>query len=199
MIEAGNENISLYQQEDPNDLYQAALEEDTLTIYSVSSRIFDVKEYFEKEYPGLTVEIKDIRGNDVVAMLTANYENKEYDCDIVICSDCDGSLRLELIEKKIVYPYLPEDIATHIKYKSEDGDVLFLGECILFFYNNYLFLESPIQNIWELTESKYYQKIVMANPLSSFSSFFFFSSIIIQTEAFFCSYFPAKVSLFVSV
>lgn len=43
------------------ELYERALKEDILVIYSVSSRVFEVKESFEQEYPGLTVEVKDIR------------------------------------------------------------------------------------------------------------------------------------------
>ena len=89
--------------ESAEELYQAALEEDTLVIYSVSSRVFEVKESFEQQYQGLTVEVKDIRGEDVVNMLQDNYEKENYACDLVICSDCNGRLNRELLEPSILY------------------------------------------------------------------------------------------------
>ena len=43
------------------ELYDKALEEGTIIVYTVSTRTVDVKESFEKEYPGLTVEVRDLR------------------------------------------------------------------------------------------------------------------------------------------
>ena len=54
-IKMSTENVILYDYEDPQVLYQNALEEDTLIVYSVSSRMFEVKESFEKDYPGLKI------------------------------------------------------------------------------------------------------------------------------------------------
>ena len=109
------ENANLTDTMSADELYQEALNEDTMVIYSVSSRMFEVKESFENEYPGLTVEIKDVRGNDLVDMLLKNYEREEYGCDLVVCSDSDGSLKKELLEPGIVYSYIPWDIESHIK------------------------------------------------------------------------------------
>lgn len=165
------------------ELYQEALKEDTLVIYSVSSRTFEVKESFEKEYPGLTVEVKDIRGDDVVDMLHSNYEKGEYNCDLVICSDCDGRLYKELIEPGILYAYTPFDIKPNMKEGHADRETVFLGEALLLFYNSTVFDEQPIQNIWALTEEAYKGKIIMANPLSSFSTYGFCTAMFAEQEA----------------
>lgn len=167
--------------ESAEELYHAALEEDTLVIYSVSSRVFEVKESFEQEYPGLTVEIKDIRGEDVVSMLLDNYDTENYACDLVICSDCNGALTCELLEPGILYPYIPWDIAPKMKEGHADNDLVFVGETIMFFYNEQVFDEQPIQNIWELTEEQYKGKILMANPLSSFSTYGFCSAVLSES------------------
>lgn len=161
------------------ELYQKALEEDTLVIYSVSSRVFEVKKSFEEEYKGLTVEIKDVRGNDVVGQLQQNYKEKNYQCDLVICSDNDGSLFKKLIEPGIIYPYIPHDIANVMKEGHADGELMFLGETLMLFYNGDIFHEVPIKNIWELTEKKYNRKIIIANPLRSFSTYGY-SAMLIQ-------------------
>lgn len=164
------------------ELYQAALEEDILTIYSVSSRVFDVKESFEKEYPGLTVDIKDVRGNDLVKMVKESYQSENYACDLIICSDCDGSLYKELLEPGLAYTYIPQDIAPLMK-AGVVGDALdFMGEALIVVYNGAIFDESPIDNIWEMTEDIYKGKIIMANPLSSFSTNGFCSTVIRESK-----------------
>ncbi len=164
------------------ELYESALLEDTLVIYSVSSRAFEVKECFEKEYPGLTVEIKDIRGEDIVSMLQDNYEKENYACDLVICSDCNGTLNRVLLEPRILYSYVPTDIAPKIKEGHADNELVFVGEALMFFYNENVFGEQPIHNIWELTEKQYKGKIIMANPLSSFSTYGFCSAVLGEPE-----------------
>lgn len=157
--------------ESKDELYEAALSEDTLVLYSVSTRAFDVKESFEKEYPGLTVEITDVRGDDLVNQLLHNYEERNYQCDLVICSDNDGSLYNQLIKPGIIYPYIPKDIAPKMKPGHAEGELDFLGETMMLFYNGDLYKEAPIDNIWELTDGKYKGKIMMSNPLRSFTSY----------------------------
>lgn len=164
------------------ELYEAALLEDTLVIYSVSSRVFEVKESFEQEYPGLTVEIKDVRGEDIVNMLQDNYQKQNYACDLVICSDCNGRLNRDLLEPGILYSYIPTDIAPMMKEGHADHELVFVGEALMFFYNENAFAKQPIYNIWELTEEKYKGKIIMANPLSSFSTYGFCSAVLGEPE-----------------
>lgn len=173
---------NLLANESAVELYQAALEEDTLVIYSVSSRTFEVKESFEQEYPGLTVEIKDIRGEDIVSMLQDNYKKENYACDLVICSDCNGTLYRDLLEPGILYSYVPTDIAPKMKEGHADNELVFVGESLMFFYNEKVFSEQPIHNIWELTEEQYKGKIIMANPLSSFSTYGFCSAVLGEPE-----------------
>lgn len=176
------EEANLSGTESAEELYQAALEEDTLVIYSVSSRAFEVKESFERQYLGLTVEIKDIQGDDVVTMVKDNFEKENYACDLVICSDCNGSLSRELLEPGILYSYFPWDITPRMKAGHADKELDFVGEAIMIFYNENVFEEQPIHNIWELIEKRYKGKIIMANPLSSFSTYGFCSAVLGESE-----------------
>ncbi len=163
----------LDKEETKEELYEAALQEDTLRIYTVTTRVFDVKELFEKEYPGLTVDINHLRSNDLVSRLLQNYEQQDYQCDLVLCSNNDGSLYKELIEPGFIYPYIPKDIAPKMKEGHAKDDFLFLGETLMLFYNQEVFDEIPINNIWELTEDRFKGRIIMANPLRSFSTYGF--------------------------
>lgn len=182
-MEAWLERAELDDNYTKEELYEAALSEDTLVVYSVSSRVFQAKEAFEKEYPGLSVEIRDIRSGDVVNMLKENYRTGDFGCDVVLCSDCDGSLYKELIEPGILYTYIPWDIAPHIKEDCMEMELQFLGEAMLPFYNTDVFEKPPITNIWEMTEEAYRGKIMMASPLSSFSTYGFCAQIMQEEEA----------------
>ena len=164
------------------ELYQKALKENTLVVYSVSSRAFDAKETFEKEYPGLTVDVRDIRGDDIIKTVLSNYENNDYSCDLIICSDCDGSLYKELLEPGLAYSYIPWDISNHLRENDEEQGMVFLGEAMMLIYNDKLFKTQPIQNIWEMTEKKFKGKIIMASPLSSFSTYGFCATVIAESE-----------------
>ena len=164
------------------ELYQKALNEETLVVYSVSTRVFDAKETFEKTYPGLTVDVRDIRGDDIIKTILSNYENNDYSCDLIICSDCDGSLYKELLEPGIAYSYIPWDISNHLREKDEEQGMVFLGEAVMMIYNENLFKTQPIQNIWELTDKKFKGRIIMANPLSSFSTYGFCASLVAESE-----------------
>ena len=182
IMEAWLDKAALDKEETKEELYEAALSEDTLVIYSVSSRAFDVKESFEKEYPGLTVEIIDVRGNDLVSQLLQNYKDQNYQCDLVICSDNDGSLYNDLIQPRIIYPYIPKDIAPKMKEDHTDGKLDFLGEALMLYYNGHKYQKAPITNIWELTQGKYKGKIIMANPLRSFTTYGFNAMLIKESE-----------------
>ncbi|MFA9466263.1 MAG: ABC transporter substrate-binding protein [Velocimicrobium sp.] len=177
-METWLEKANLGATETKEELYEAAQSEDTLVIYTVTTRVFDVKESFEREYPGLTVEIKHVRSKDVVDQVKLNYEQEKYPCDLVICSDNDGSLNDQLVKPGIIYPYIPNDIAPKMKEGHADGELFFLGEALMLFYNGELYKEAPIKNIWELTQNKYKGKIIMANPLRSFSTYGFCSMLL---------------------
>ncbi len=172
-MEKWMEEANLDAVETKEELYEAALSEHTLVIYTVSTRVFDVKESFEKEYPGLTVEINHIRSGDLVDHLLQNYEKKDYLCDLVICSDNDASLYDQLIQPGIIYPYIPSDIASKMKEGHAEEELVFLGESLMLFYNGEAYKEAPVKNIWELTKEQYKGKIIMANPLRSFSTYGF--------------------------
>lgn len=168
--------------ETSEELYEKALDEGKLTVYTVSSRVFDAKKTFEEEYPGISVEVKDVRGNELVDMLKDNYENDNFDCDVVICSDCDGTLFKELIEPGIVYTWIPDDIANVMKDGSDMRELEFMGECMMLCYNTNVYDAQPVENLWELTEDRFQGKIMMANPLKSFSTYAFMAMLLQKDE-----------------
>ena len=169
--------------ETPGDLYEKALEEDVLIVYTVTTRITQVKEAFENDYPGLSVEVRDLRSPNLVDAVENNYTAGGSDCDVVVCSDNSGDFKARLVDTGIVVRYLPEDIGKHLKNNTRDDQVpSFINEAEMLFYDSGKYETCPISNIWELTESKYSGRIYMPNPLRSFSTYTLCSSVF-QPEA----------------
>lgn len=165
------EAANLDKLETAQELYELALKEDTLVVYSTTTRIYQVKESFEKAYPGLTVEVYDTRAHDLVEALLYSYKNQEWNCDIVICSDDNGSLTNELLPLKIVNKYVPYDIAGSLRKEANQDLLYFLGECEQLFYNTEVYQTCPVSNWWELTEPQWQGKVYMNSPLRSFPAY----------------------------
>ncbi len=155
------------------EMYEKALSEDVLTVYTVSTRVTGTKEVFEEQYPGLCVEIRDLRSPDLIDAIKTSYENGDSDFDVVICNDNSGDFKSTLVDTGIVVPYIPEDIRPRMKEGHVGESISFLDEAELVFYNAGRFQQQPISNIWEMTDEKYKGRIYLPNPLRSFSTYTF--------------------------
>lgn len=162
---------NLDAEEDKDELYQKALEESGLVVYSNTSRVAQVKQSFEKEYPGLVITVYDMRTGSIPDKLKENYENGQFDCDVVLCSDSTGIISHEFLPKGILTNYVPYDIKSKMRKGHYEEQLVFLGESQMIFYNSALHDKPPIENWWQLTEDNYKGKIVMSNPLTSYGTY----------------------------
>lgn len=182
-MDAWYEEAGLDEEETAEELYEQALEEGILVIYSTTTRIYDVKDTFEAEYPGLTVEIYDIRASDMVDALVESYEEGEILCDIVICSNDSGRLVEELIPKKIINKYVPYDIEPYLIEAANTELLMFVGEAEQLFYNSAVYEECPISNWWELTEEEWRGNVYMNSPLRSDPAYALLEAVLDNDEA----------------
>ena len=186
-IETKNMNI-ITDNSTPEELYEMALKEDTLVVYTVSTRVVDTKEAFEKAYPGLFVEVRDLRSPNLIEEVEKGGGDGSPVCDVVLCNDNSGEFKSRLIDTGIVVPFLPEDIGIHMEEAAADGMVSFLNEAEILFYSTKVYEDCPIENIWELTEEKYKDRIYMPNPLRSFSTYAFCASSLDHSAQFEAAY-----------
>ena len=176
------ESSHLAGDESVDELYEKALKEDILIVYTVSTRATEVKEGFEKEYPGLYVEVRDLRSPELIKEVGEIVDSGSYEADVVICNDNSGSFKSELVDTGKVFPYMSDDIGENMKPGYVGDMVTFLDEAELLFYNGTKYNECPISNIWELSEEKYHGKIMMPSPLRSFSTYAFCGAILDSSD-----------------
>ncbi len=167
------ENAALDAQESPQELYEKALKEDILVVYTVSTRLVQTKESFEAAYPGLSVELRDVRSPSLIEAVEEKHEKGLTDCDVVLCNDNSGEFKQRLTDRGLVYPYRPADIEAHRKPELGGDTSSFLIEAEMLFYNSADHESCPIENLWELTEERFRERIYMPNPLNSFSTYAF--------------------------
>lgn len=176
------EDANLDGIETPEELYQQALSEDILIVYSTTTRIYDVKESFEANYPGVFVEVYDTRATDLVESLKAAYEQEDWGCDIVISSDDTGTMTEELVPLHIVNKYVPPTISPFIKEDSNGVLLEFIKESTQLFYNYKAYPTCPIENWWELTQPEWNGKVYMNSPLRSYPAYGLFFSIVTHDD-----------------
>lgn len=178
----------LQAEQSAEELYEAAKGEGVLNIYTVSSRLFDVAESFQKQYPGLLVEVNYLRAEEMVEKVKQNKENGTYDCDILFITNGDGSITEDLIPNKLAYKYVPYDIKEKLRTGGSDEYLSILLEVPLLTYNEDYYTDVPITNWWELTEEEWREKLYITNPTKSMISYTLFSMFMENTEMMETSY-----------
>lgn len=181
-------NAQLSAKQSSEELYEAAKSEGVLNIYTVSSRLFDVAESFQEQYPELLVEVNYCRAEEMTEKVKQNQENGTYDCDLLFITNGDGSITEDLIPNKLAYMYVPYDIKDKLRTGGSDEYVSVLLEVPLLTYNDDFYSDLPISNWWELTEEKWRGKLYITNPTKSMISYTLFSMFMESNEKMEASY-----------
>ncbi len=169
--------------ETAEELYEAAKAEDVLTIYTVSSRVFDVVESFQKQYPGLLVEATYYRAEEIKEKLYEGRANGEIGCDLIFTTNGDGNLTQDLIPNHLAYKYIPYDIEDKMRKGGSSEYVSILLEAPLLAYNSEVYTDgAPLKNWWELTEPEWKGKLYVTDPTKSNISYTVFSMLISNTD-----------------
>ena len=174
-MQTWEENAMLNKEETTQELYEKALEENILQIYTVSGRLFDVAEAFQQKYPGLLVEVTYLRAEELTTKIKENVENNTYECDLIFITNGDGSLTEELIPEKLAYKYVPKSIENKLLATGNDAYLSVILEVALLCYNDSYYDTCPISNWWELLDSKWKGKLYITDPTRSMISYTIFS------------------------
>ena len=176
------EDAKLDARETPEELYAAALKEDTLVVYSTSTRMMDTAKSFEKHYTGLTVKVEDIREGELYDMLQNNYETENFDCDVICSADGRGILTNEFLPKMLAVKYVPYDISNKILPGNNEDTLMLAGEAPMLQYNDVYYPQPPVSNWWELTGDEWRGKVYMPNPVRSVTTMAFLSMIVKHSD-----------------
>ncbi len=178
------EDVGLNLDESSEELYQKALDEEggTVTIYSISSRMPRVKESFEKDYPGMTLEVYDINANDLSTKLLTEYNAGIRTADVIHSKEQTGDYVNNFFDKGILHNYQPESIFSGVDEKYLADITPLYMESDWWFYNDEVYQEAPITNWWDLTKPEWKGKFVLQDPTSTVSYMALFTTMVQHAE-----------------
>ncbi len=166
---AKDNGLGPYQPEtdDWEAITAAAIEEGKVTVYSNSSGVEDLYEAWEALYPDIELDAADTDGIDT--KMQAEQESGNVTGDIWFNSDghilygkfVPNEWMWWFVPRDVTIPELTEDFPFAIARHSTD----------VIAYNNAFHPDGcPLTNIWQLTESQYYGKFFMEDPVSDVST-----------------------------
>ena len=148
-----------------DELYELAKTEGKVVIYSISSRITSIKQSFEKQYPGITVEAYDISTNELYEKITREIDAKVYNADVIHIKDEDGMVYTEMVMPGKFSLYRPNDITAHIPESARRYSMPLYIELAQWFYNYEIFPNGPgVTSWWDLTKPEWKGRLVLQEP-----------------------------------
>lgn len=148
------------------ELAKAAEAEGKVVVYSVTSRIFRVKDAFEKAYPKIQLIPHDISSTRQVARIKAEQKARIYEADVAYIGEAPIIVN-ELVRPGHLKRYIPPGIATE-RVPPEYQRPLLARRLLtkVLMYNQEAHPHGPpVKNLWELTLPAWRSKVVMADPL----------------------------------
>lgn len=142
---------------------KAKSESGTMKIYSTTSLCGKAVESFMKKYPGLRVEYSSVSETDMFTKLTTEIGSAAEGADMALLQNAYMMQSL-LIDEGLVLNYVPSSIKPMIDDDYENPlAVLFVNK--LFLWNNTAG-DINLNNIWQLAEPDYKNKVFFKDPSS---------------------------------
>lgn len=148
----------------PEELYQIAKTEGSVTVFSLSSRIAQIETSFEAKYPGIDLIGVDLNSTRQIARLDAEQRAGIFAIDVLYLSEAPLVLRDLLPEGKVT-KYVPARVAGEVPPDLQEGLLTHRLSTRALMYNEAAYPDgSPIQNLWQLTMPEWRGKVLMEDP-----------------------------------
>lgn len=142
-------------------LVELAKKEGTLTIYSNSSRHSKAGESFEKKY-GIKVSSTQLKDIEIIEKISREAAANLKGADLVFVQD-SGRVYGELIKPGYLTNYVPPELKDKLAKEDQNPLVFeFFNKTIIF--NSENGEDSPIKNIWELTDPAWKGRFQVKDP-----------------------------------
>lgn len=165
------------------DLLPIALQEGNVTVFSLSSRIAQVKAGFEEKYPGITVNAVDLNSTRQIARLQAEQRAGIYAIDVLYLSETPVVYR-DLLPEGMVEAYVPERVKPDVPEVLREYLVTHRLSTRALMYNEASHPEgSPVANLWELTTPEWSGRVLIDDPTARGETLDLMVEIALQADA----------------
>lgn len=147
-----------------DELVEQATEEGQVTVYSFTSRIAQVEEAFEAQYPDIDFIGHDISSSEQITRLQSEVEAGTPSADVAYISDAPVVIT-ELLESGVLSNYVPQRVADSVPQEYQEPLLANRLSTKILMYNEEAHPDgSPIENLWQLTEDEWNGRVVMVDP-----------------------------------
>lgn len=154
-----------------DEVTKNAKAEGALVIYSSSSRMSKVAQWFMEVYPEIKVSAFDLGSTQTIEKTIREQDAKQYNADIVTTGG-SGEIVHDMMKKHRLFNYVPKHFVDKIPKENREPLLVRVNEAVVFFYSGEAWPnEQPIKNIWELTLPKWKGRVGIKDPLDSGSLF----------------------------
>lgn len=148
----------------PEELYEVAKTEGSVTVFSLSSRIARIETAFEAKYPGIDLIGLDITSTKQIARLEAEQRAEIYAVDVLYLSEAPVVLR-DLLPNGMVTKYVPQRVADQVPAELQADLLTHRLSTRALMYNEAAYPNgTPIANLWQLTTDEWRGKVLMEDP-----------------------------------
>lgn len=159
---------------DLDELIRLAQAEGKLTITDTSSRVVAIGEAFAKKY-GIDVKATKMGNPEQIQRTRREVDSKNVQTDVIGIADAP-TLENDLLPNNYVINWIPPNLKELIPQDYQYPLAYRLMARIVG-YNNETYSTSPVTNIWELTEPKWYNKIMLSDPATTADTVSYFATL----------------------
>jgi len=148
----------------PEELYEIAKTEGSVTVFSLSSRIAQIETSFEAKYPGIDLIGVDLNSTRQIARLDAEQRAGIFAVDVLYLSEAPLVLR-DLLPQGKVTKYTPPRVVKDVPPELQEDVLTHRLSTRALMYNEAAHPDgSPIKNLWQLTTPEWSGKVLMEDP-----------------------------------
>jgi iron(III) transport system substrate-binding protein len=148
----------------PEELYELAKTEGSVTVFSLSSRIAQIETTFEEKYPGIDLIGVDLNSTRQIARLDAEQRAGIFAVDVLYLSEAPIVLRDLMPEGKLI-KYVPPRVAKDVPAELQEHVLTHRLSTRALMYNEAAYPDgTPIKNLWQLTTPEWRGKVLMEDP-----------------------------------
>lgn len=148
--------------EDLPALAERAKAEPAMTVYAVTGKIVDTAKAFNARY-GLNVTGKKVNEAGQIELLIREHRSGTALASVSLAADT-ATVAAELLPKKIVTSYVPDDVAAQLPKAARDP-LVYVTDPHVWSFNGAASATCPVKNVWELTEAKWSHLVTLMDPL----------------------------------
>jgi iron(III) transport system substrate-binding protein len=162
-------------EEDWDAIIAAAQQEGSLTVYNPSSRMGIAAELFEEKY-GIKVEWSKMNDVEISDRVAREHEAGVRGADVIITEDA-AILMAQLLPQGYVVNYVPPTHKDVIPVEYQNP-LVHQHQPRIIGFNNEVYSEAPIKNLWDLTTPEWRGKFMMRDPQLTSTNLAWFAEII---------------------